>query len=123
MSYDICLGVKVEGADDLYAVIAEPEYSSPTYNIGKMFRACTGWDFKQGVWYKVSEVLPLIQHGISELELHEPKYRKYNSPNGWGTTESALEALQSLEACIRENAPESSITWNDIPLDLMYVRW
>ncbi|MBR7150431.1 MAG: hypothetical protein IKD01_05405 [Oscillospiraceae bacterium] len=123
MSYDIRLGVKVEGADDLYAVIARPEYDSPTYNIGAMFRACTGWDFEQGVWYKVSEVLPLIQHGISELEWHEPKYRKYNAPNGWGTTGSALEALRSLEACIRENAPESSITWNEIPLDLMYVRW
>ena len=67
MSYDIRIGVRVEGAPGCYAVIAEPEYSSPTYNIGDMFRACTGWNFEQGEWYKVSEVLPLIQHGISEL--------------------------------------------------------
>lgn len=48
MSYDLRLAVKVEGTKDLYAVIAEPEYDSPTYNIGEMFRACMGWDFEQG---------------------------------------------------------------------------
>lgn len=72
MSYDLRIAVKVKDTD-IYAVIAEPEYSSPTYNIGKMFRKATGWDFTQGEWYKVSEVLPLIEHGIHELRYNEDK--------------------------------------------------
>lgn len=37
--------VKVEGCDK-YAEIAEPFYSSPTYNLGKLFRTCMDWQFK-----------------------------------------------------------------------------
>ena len=29
-----------------------------------MFRACTGWNFKQSQFYKLSEVLPLIKHPV-----------------------------------------------------------
>lgn len=123
MSYDLRIGVKVDGAKDLYAVIAEPELSSPTYNLRNMFVACMGWDYEQGQWHKVSEVLPMIQHGIKELEYHPAKYKKYNAPNGWGTVESALKALKSLEECIRDNSAEASNTWNAIPLELMYMRW
>lgn len=39
MSYDIRICVKVEGIDK-YADIARPEYDSPTYNLGEMFRSC-----------------------------------------------------------------------------------
>jgi hypothetical protein len=123
VSYDIRLGVKVDGAKDLYAVVDEPELASPTYNLGQMFRKCTGWNYEQGKWYKVSDVLPLIQHGIQELSYHPSAYKKYNAPNGWGTVESALESLKSMEKCIRDNSEDASITWNEIPLDLMYIRW
>ena len=46
MSYDLRIRVKAEGCDR-YPVIAEPEYDSPTYNLGKMFRACMDWDYNQ----------------------------------------------------------------------------
>ena len=42
MSYDLRVCVKIEGCDK-YANIAMPEYDSPTYNLGAMFRACTGF--------------------------------------------------------------------------------
>lgn len=123
MSYDIRLGVKVEGLD-VIAVIDEPSYSSPTYNIGDLFRACTGWNFEQGEWYKVSEVWPLIEHGISELRMHPRKYKQFNSPNGWGDTSSALEALESLSKCIRENVGEPYVyKWQSIPAEHLWVRW
>lgn len=122
MSYDLRVGVKVAGYDDLYVVIAEPEYSSPTYNIGEMLRVCTGWDFEQGKWYKASDVLPLIEHGIHELRFNEKEYFKYNDPDGWGTTESALKALESLLLCIQHEV-SGSYTWNEIPLDALYVCW
>ena len=122
MSYDLRLAVKVEGAENCYAVVAQPKYASPTYNIGEMFRKCTGWNFNQGEWYKVSEVLPNIRHGIEELSKHEQNYIKYNSPNGWGNTESALQALKSLEECI-ESQTGNGWSWNNIPPDCLYVAW
>ena len=122
MSYDLRVGVKVEGCDDLYAVISQPEYHSPTYNIGEMLRACTGWDFEQSKWYKALDVVPNIEHGIHELRFNKKEYEKYNDPDGWGTTESALEALESLLKCIQDEV-SGSWTWNQIPLDALYVCW
>lgn len=123
MSYDIRLGVKVDGTEDLYAVIAEPYVSHPTYNIGEMLRACTGWDFSQGEWYKVSDVLPKIKHGISELIINEEHYKQYISPNGYGTTKGALETLDSLLTCIKDNDGDSGWSWNTIPEEHLYVCW
>lgn len=122
MSYDIRFGVKVAGADDLFVEIGRPPYDSPTYNLGTMFRKCTGWDFSQGKWYNVAEVLPLIQHGINELKFNPGEYRQYNAPNGWGTVESALEALQSLEDGIRRMTVSDG--WTEvIPPEFLYVKW
>lgn len=123
MSYDLQIGVKVEGLD-VIAVIDEPEYSSPTYNIGTMLRKCTGWDFEQGKWYRVSEVWPMIEHGISELHMNVSEYKKYNAPNGWGNTSSALETLESLSKCIRDNTGQGDWSkWQEIPADHLWVRW
>ena len=126
MSYDLRIAVKVVGAekDNEYAVIAEPEYHSPTYNIGVMFRKCTWWEFEQGVYYNVADVYPNIERGIINLTFHEDEFEKYNSPNGWGTTQSALRALQSLKKCIDEiDDPNSCIGWNTFPKSVLYVAW
>ena len=86
-----------------------------------------GWDFRQGDLYKVSDVYDKIVHGIAELEAHEQEYEKYNSPNGWGTTESALRALKSLKECIDGVAGEIGYWpragWNEIPKEYLYVVW
>lgn len=126
MSYDLRIAVKVEGAEkgNEYAVIDVPEIHSPTYNIGEMFRKCTGWDFDQGEFYKVSEVYGNIERGIINLREHEAEFEKYNSPNGWGTTVSALRALESLKQCIDEIEDTNSWTgWNTFPKSLLYVAW
>lgn len=124
MSYDIRLGVKVEGGNNLFAVIDEPsEYKNPTYNLGKMFRECTGRNFEQGRWYKVSDVLPLIEKGVRKLKFSPQKYRRFEPENGWGTVESALQGLEAMLECIRNNTETSCMTWNAIPIELMYVAW
>lgn len=129
MSYDIRLAVAVAGApvneegEPLYAVIGTPEYDSPTYNLGDMFRACTGWDFEQGKFYKVSEVLSLIEKGIHELRFNGKAYKKYEPGNGWGSVGGALEALESMLECIRKNGPGNQWSWNEIPLDCLYIAW
>jgi len=126
MSYDLRIAVKVEGAEkgNEFAIIAEPEINNPTYNLGEMFRACTGWDFDQGEFYKVSDVYQKIVRGIVNLTEHEEKFEKYNPPNGWGTTQSALAALKSLKECIDDiEDPNSWSGWITFPKELLYVAW
>lgn len=112
MSYDLRIAVKVDGCDK-FAQIAEPEYSSPTYNLGKMFRACTGWNYKQGEYYKCSDVIGNIEKGIEELRVCWAKYVKYGEV---ADIPYAVEVLESLRNCIYEQAEE-------IPLDCLYVAW
>ena len=115
MSYDLRIAVKVYGCAK-FAEIDEPEYSSPTYNLGKMFRTCTGWDFKQGEYYKCSEVIGNIEKGIKELLTNKAQYKQYEPENGWGTVSSAIITLERLRDCIYKQALE-------IPLDCLYVAW
>lgn len=122
MSYDIRFGVKVDGMDGYIAVIDKPEYSSPTYNLRDMFVACMDWDYEQGKWYNCADVFPKIRHGHDELTLHPKKYRKYDSPNGWGTVESAIECLKSVVEKIGEIV-SGDWGWNKIPLECLWMRW
>ena len=125
MSYDIRLRVKAEGCD-AYPVVAVPEYDSPTYNLGEMFRACMDWDYSQSekdddgeyktCYYKCDFVINRVEHGIKELRTNRKKYKKFNPPNGWGSINGAIEALESLRTCIYETAEE-------IPLDCLYMTW
>ena len=125
MSYDIRFAVKVEGAEDCFAVIGEPEYHSPAYNLGEMFRACTGWDFEQSKFYKLVDVLPMVRHGIDELYNYPDKYEKYEPENRWGTIASALAALGSIKDwCSEDNWDGLAGSWNaDIPLDCIWIAW
>lgn len=112
MSYDLEILVKIENGD--YICIAESEYSSPTYNLGTMFRKAMRWDFKQGVVYNIDEIFENIESGISELERFPEKYVQYEPENKWGTVNGALEVLKSLKNCILEQ---------DIDIKYLYMRW
>ena len=121
MSYDIRISVKVADAkdkdgNDIYAVIARPEHDSPTYNLRDMFVNCMDWDYEQSEYYKCSEIIDKINHGIKELRTKRNKYIKYNSPNGWGTIDNAINALESSRDCIYEQAEY-------IPIDCLYFNW
>ncbi len=125
MSYDISIRVKAEGCDK-YPVIAYPEHDQPTYNLGKMFRACMDWDYSQSeigkdgkyhkCYYKCDFVIKKVERGIKELTENRKEYEKYNPENGWGDLDGALRVLKSLRECIYEQAEE-------IPLDCLYMSW
>lgn len=115
MSYDIRIGVKVEGCGE-YAIIAQPEYSSPTYNLRDMFVACMGWNYSQGEWYRCDEVINKIERGIKELRTRTSAYTQYNPANGCGNISGAIEVLESARTRIYECAEE-------IPLNCLYFRW
>ena len=125
MSYDIRFGVKVAGAKEgCYAVIGCPEYDSPTYNLRDIFVKSMGWDYHQGEWYKVSDILPKVQNGITELTLHPEKYKPLEPSNGWGTISSAIECLKSIVDYFGDNWDGLGGSWNaDIPIDCIYMCW
>ena len=112
MSYDLEILAKIENGQ--YICIDEPKRRSPTYNLGKMFRAAMDWDFEQGTIYNVADIFENIQRGIAELERQPEKYVQYESENKWGTVSSALEDLRSLRDCI---------LGQDIDTKYLYVRW
>jgi len=115
VSYDIRINVKVEGIDK-YVAIATPEYDSPTYNLGEMFRACMNWDYNQSEYYKCSEIIGNIERGINELTYNRKEYEKYNPSNGWGDLDEALKVLKYLRKCIYEEAER-------IPIEHLYMSW
>ena len=124
MSYDIRFAVKVADHDDLYAVIGEPERNSPTYNIGDLFRKCMDWDFHQGEWYRVTDIIPNIERGIHELTFNQTKYRCLEPENGWGSCSTALCALQSIMSWLTNDWDGIKSGWNaDIPLECVYMSW
>lgn len=115
MSYDIRIGVKVDGTD-IIVPVARPERDSPTYNLRTMFVKCMGWDYEQGKWYRLKDVDGKISLGLAELNYKRAKYEKYNSPNGWGTVDSAKECLQSIVECIEEMT-------ETVPIEHLWFRW
>lgn len=123
MSYDIRFGVKVEGTQNVYAIIGRPEYDSPTYNIRDIFVNCMDWNYTQGEWYRMTEVLPKVEHGIHELTYNEDEYKKYNPSNGWGSTKSALECLQSIYDCFHPVNMWCLQYDEDIPLECIYMKF
>lgn len=112
MSYDLEILAKIENGQHI--CIDEPKYSSPTYNLGKMFRVAMDWDFDQGTIYNIADIFENIQRGISELERHPEKYVQYEPENKWGTVNDALDVLKSLRDCILEQ---------DIDTKYLYTRW
>ena len=115
MSYDISICVKVEGCNK-YAEIGYPEYDSPTYNLGKLFRKCTEWDFLQGVYYRADKIIGLVEHGIKELIENPSEYEQYLPKNGWGTIDSALQSLNGIKESLCEESEE-------IPLNCLWIKW
>lgn len=100
MSYDLEILAKIENGD--YICIAEPKYSSPTYNLGRMFRAAMNWDFKQNTTYNVADILDNISRGISELERYPEKYTQYEPENKWGDSQRSIGSFEVVErVCFR----------------------
>lgn len=135
MSYDIRWCVEtvmpdVEG--DCHAVVYIPEYDSPTYNYSKMFRACMGWNYKQGemdedgnyhpAYYPMAEVVPKLRRGLQELREHPERYRQYEPKNGWGTLPGAIKCIESWLDELDGEDNWDAVT-NDWPIEALWWRW
>lgn len=136
MSYDIRFGVQTvcENNDgERFVVVHVPEYDNPTYNLSDMFRACMDWDYDQGEWYPMTEVLPRIERGIRELVGNRSKYERYNPPNGWGDLDGALRCLRNWRSSlVNDDDPvlgdgTARFDWDMAtymwPLETLWFRW
>lgn len=136
MSYDVRFGVQTvcENNDgERFVKVHRPELDSPTYNLRKMFVACMDWDYEQGKWYPMTEVLPKIERGIRELVEHPEKYERYNPSNGWGNLNDALNCLRNWRSeVVADDDPVlcdgkehlsfelATYMW---PLEALWFRW
>lgn len=126
MSYDIRFAVKVaDVTPETFAVIGAPDYDSPTYNLREIFETSMDWDYHQGQWYPITEVLPKIQRGITELTLFPDKYRKMEPENGFGTITSAISCLESIVNYFKPGSCDGLAgSWNaDVPINCIYMSW
>lgn len=114
MSYNIGIYVKVEGAP-VFAQIAEPEWSSPSYNFGKLFRACMDWDYCQGNYYPCDFALECVNRGIKNL-VNRPSAFDQCTPENRFRRDDAIQILLSIRQCIIEQAEE-------IPVKCLFMRW
>ena len=68
-----------------------------THNLNKMWREAKIYDALYNFQdMEVKEILPILEKGYEELVKYPDKYKKFNSPNGWGTYNQAILWLEEL---------------------------
>lgn len=122
MSYNIGFYVKVEGCD-AYVFLGSPEYDTPTYNLRPIFEKAMNWDYEQGKYYPLNDVVEHVRHGIYELDTNKSVYKRLEPSNGWGSVEDALEVLTSILRWIYPEKPWQRMFDEDIPINCIYMRW
>lgn len=91
MSYDIWLEVNTGGPEP--AQVGEDW--NYTRNCGPMWRAA-GVDLAEFDGKLADECLPVLRRAIDELRANEAKYVAMNPPNGWGSYDTLVPALERL---------------------------
>lgn len=110
MSYDIDFRVKVDGTDK-YVPVGNCD-ANITWNVREMIEKSTGLEWKNEANNGLcKDVIPKIARGYGELYAYPHKYKKYESPNGWGTVEGCkrffadiLTAWDELDPDLKEVA-------------------
>ena len=77
-----------------------------THNLGDMAE-------EAGIYYALwrpeeigikttTEVLPLLEEGLDKLKSDPERFKKFNSPNGWGKYENFVEFVENVIASCKE---------------------
>lgn len=90
----------------------EEFWQNITHNLGEMAGEA---GIYEAVWrpdengiVKAKQLIPILEKGITEMETKPEHFKKFDSPNGWGSYENFLPWLRKyLEAC-RSN-PDAEI--------------
>ena len=61
------------------------------------------WDYEAIVTIKPTEIIPILEKGLRDLENRPEYFKSFNSPNGWGMYKHFVPFVRGyLEAC-KEN--------------------
>jgi hypothetical protein len=108
MSLDVYLKRKKWISYDAGKTLIEEEETvydaNITNNLGKMAREA---GIYEAIWrpeeigkIKASEIVELLENGLTDLKARPEHFKTFNSPNGWGTYEDFVPFLEKyLEAC------------------------
>ena len=108
----------VKGLEDKWVEVAD--LGNITWNVRELIAKSSGWQIKNCA--SNGPVLPwlrLIEIGMQELENNPDKYKKYESPNGWGT----IRGVNSFYHSCYDNASDW-ISWNEdlLPVAVIWVN-
>jgi chromosome segregation ATPase len=77
-----------------------------THNLNKMAEAVglyeVLWQPKEIGITTASQMIPILEKGIKELEANPEKYKTFNPPNGWGNCDNLLDFCRSVLHWCRE---------------------
>lgn len=94
---------------------SEYEYfdANITHNLGAMaqeagiYKAC--WRPEEIGITKAAQLIEPLRNGIAQMKADPERFKKHNSPNGWGLYENFLPWLERyLEAC--EKYPDAEVS-------------
>ncbi len=106
MSYDISFKVKAAGTNQ-YIYVGDCN-ANITWNVRNIIVRATGLEWRNEENNGLCKaVLPHIYDGLAELHKNPSKYKKYESPNGWGTVEGVKiffeDIIRAWEDLRKEN--------------------
>ena len=96
MSYDILWKVPVKGLENRYVNVSDCD-ANITWNLREMIEKSTGLEWNNEANNGLcKDVIPHIEKGLAELTSYPEKYKKYESPNGWGTIEGCKNFFRRI---------------------------
>lgn len=95
MSYDISFKVRVHNTD-MYVPVGKC-HANITWNVREIITRSTGlaWINEENNG-SCSTVIPIIEEGYKKLCSDPKKYKKYESPNGYGTVEGVIHFFECI---------------------------
>lgn len=97
MSYDVWLEIDTGGPEPLCH--GSWNYTS---NMSTAWREA-GADLAEFHGKPAGEVLPALDAAVALMRTDPARFRAFDSPNGWGTHETLVPALQSLADLFRKH--------------------
>jgi hypothetical protein len=120
MSYDLCLKIDTKSGHRIVYTVFDNGHL--TYNVSEMLEALGIKDKQSDLDILFKEWLPSFENALKKLEGDLNYYKKYDSPNGWGTAENTLEILKRLNIEICEDMENMTLR-NAVNDGDVWISW
>jgi len=111
MGLDVYLEMKVDtGGEEPHFFPLHDFYV--TYNLSEMYREAGIWDVIYDCEGKTSsDIKDAVRKGYDAMMKDPSRFRKYDSPNGWGIYDDTIEHLRKFVEALEKNPKGSLRTW------------